>query len=122
MNPDQISQCIVKALDDIKAKNIEVLHVTELTTLCDIMIIASGDSTRQTKALARNIEKECLLNEIPVHSVEGGGTGEWILVDCGSVIVHIMQPTVREYYNLSELWGGAVPTPLALSKKKKTTS
>ncbi|MBU6467529.1 MAG: ribosome silencing factor [Betaproteobacteria bacterium] len=121
MNPDQISQCVVKALDDIKAKNIEVLHVSELTTLCDIMIIASADSIRQTKALARNVEKECALQDIPVLSVEGESTGEWILVDCGSVIVHIMQPTIREYYNLSELWGGTVPTPAALNPKKRST-
>ncbi|KXW55582.1 ribosome silencing factor [Ferrovum sp. PN-J185] len=118
MNPDQISQCIVKALDDIKAKNIEVLHVAELTTLCDVMIIASGDSTRQTKALARNVEKECALQQIPVYGTEGESGGEWILVDCGSVIVHIMQPSIREYYNLSELWGGTIQSPASLSKKK----
>lgn len=106
MNPEQIKNEALRALEDIKAKDIEVLNVHPLTTLCDYMIVASGDSTRQTKALARNVETHLRECGVEVSGVEGTGSGEWILVDLGSVLVHIMQPAVREYYNLTELWGG----------------
>ncbi len=102
---------VVLALEDIKARDIEILDVRRLTSLCDYMVIASADSTRQTKALARNVEDRLSRLGAPLHGVEGMASGEWILVDIGSVIVHIMQPSAREYYNLSELWGGIPAVP-----------
>ena len=107
MNSQHIRDEAVLALEDIKAKDIEVLDVHRITTLCDYMIIASADSTRQTKALAHNVEDRLRDKGVPVQGLEGEQSGEWILVDLGAVVVHVMQPAAREYYNLSELWGGA---------------
>ncbi|GAB4420393.1 MAG: hypothetical protein OHK0054_11290 [Sideroxydans sp.] len=105
LNLQEKTAAIVDALEDVKAQDIEVIDTSTLSTLFDRMIIASAQSTRQTKALADNVEKklkEC--GEEPL-SVEGQQNGEWILVDFGEVLVHIMQPAVRAYYNLEELWG-----------------
>jgi len=111
MNPQQMKNEAVLALEDIKARDIEVLDVNRMTSLCDYMIIASAESTRQTKALARNVENHLREKGVAIQGVEGERGGEWILVDLGPVVVHIMQPAVREYYNLSELWGGTFRPP-----------
>ncbi len=111
MDSIRIKEAAVLALEDIKARDIEVLDVRPLTTLCDYMIIASADSTRQTKALARNVQEELVRQGVIQQGIEGEQGGEWILVDLGSVVVHIMQPATREYYNLSELWGGFSAIP-----------
>ena len=111
MDPLRVKDEVVLALEDIKARDIEVLDVHKLTSLCDYMVIASADSTRQTKALARNVEDRLLALGVPVQGLEGLAGGEWILVDAGSVVVHVMQPAAREYYNLSELWGGVPAQP-----------
>ncbi|MDE1941585.1 MAG: ribosome silencing factor [Betaproteobacteria bacterium] len=111
MDSLRVKDEVVLALEDIKARDIEVLDVRKLTSICDYMVIASADSTRQTKALARNVEDRLSLLGLPIQGPEGLSGGEWILVDAGSVIVHIMQPAVREYYNLSELWGGVTVQP-----------
>ncbi len=107
MDSQRIRDEAVLALEDIKAKDIEVLDVHRMTSLCDYMIIASADSTRQTRALARNVEDRLREKGATVYGVEGEQSGEWILVDLGAVVVHVMQPAVREYYDLSELWGGS---------------
>ncbi len=112
MDSQHIRDEAVHALEDIKAKDIEVLDVHRITSLCDYMIIASADSTRQTKALAHNVEDRLRDKGVPVQGLEGEQGGEWILVDLGAVVVHVMQPAAREYYNLSELWGGAWRPPL----------
>lgn len=93
---------VVSALEDIKGEDIEVLDVSSMSTLFEWMVIASANSTRQTKALANHVQ-EMLKEE--VHGIEGLETGEWVLVDLGDVIVHIMQPAIRQYYNLEGLWG-----------------
>ncbi len=95
---------VVTALEEIKANDIEVLNVAKTTSMFDYMIIASANSTRQTRALANNIQEKVKASGGKVYSVEGEQAGEWLLVDLGDVIVHIMQPTIREYYNLSALW------------------
>ena len=95
---------VVSALEDIKGEDIEVMDVSGVSTLFEWMVIASANSTRQTKALANHVQEE--LKE-EVHGVEGMETGEWVLVDLGDVIVHIMQPAIRQYYNLEGLWGAA---------------
>jgi ribosome-associated protein len=104
MRIDRLQQVAVSALEDIKAKNITVLDVRKLTSLYDTLIIASADSTRQVKALANNVHEKMKEAGVMVIGVEGEAVGEWILVDCGDLVVHVMQPAVRAYYNLEELW------------------
>jgi ribosome-associated protein len=99
----------VEALEEIKARDVVVLDTRKLTSMFDYMIVASAESTRQTRALARNVEEKIRTGGGKVLSTEGEQTGEWVLVDLGSVIVHIMQPAIRVYYNLEQLWGGEVP-------------
>jgi ribosome-associated protein len=106
MDPELIRDAAVSALEDIKARDIEVLDVSELTSLFDWVIIASAESTRQTRALAHHVQDKTHALGARKAIIEGEGSGEWILVDLGSVVVHVMQPAIREYYNLAELWGG----------------
>ena len=100
----KLQKIVVSALEDIKAKEIEVINTTKLTALFDRIVIASADSGRQTRALARHVQDKVKEAGGQVVSVEGEDTGEWVLVDLGAVVVHIMQPAVRSYYNLEELW------------------
>ena len=104
MTPETMKKAAVAALEDIKASDITVLNVKKLTSMTDYMIIASGESSRQVKALARNVADKLREAGAEVVGIEGEDTGEWVLVDLGHVIVHVMHPTVREYYNLEELW------------------
>ncbi len=104
-----LQKIAVAALEDIKAKDIEVLNTSKLSALFDRVIIATGDSNRQTRALARNVADKVREAGQQVLSIEGEDSGEWVLVDLGSIVVHVMQPAVRAYYNLEELWAG---TPL----------
>ncbi len=106
MDPELIRDAAIAALEDIKARDIEILDVRDLTSLFDWVVIASADSSRQTRALAFHVRDKAKEQGATANRVEGEGSGEWILVDLGSVVVHVMQPTVREFYNLSELWGG----------------
>lgn len=110
----------VEALEDIKGKDIVVLDTTKLTSLFERMIVASGDSNRQVKALANNVVVELKERGVAPISTEGEDAGEWVLVDYGPLVVHVMQPAVRQYYNLEQLWGGQRPsspaTPPALSE------
>ena len=101
-----LEKLVVDALEDIKAKDIEVINTTRLTSLFDRIIVASGDSNRQTRALARNVQDKVREAGGSVVSVEGEESGEWVLVDLGEIVVHVMQPAVRNYYNLEELWNG----------------
>lgn len=107
MNSETLKQVAVAALEDIKARDIVALDVTRLTSVTDYMVVASGESARQTKALARNVTEKVKAAGGEVLGVEGEEAGEWILVDLGNVIVHIMHPAVRAYYNLEELWGAS---------------
>jgi ribosome-associated protein len=95
---------VIDALEDIKARDIQLVNVMKLTSVFDYIAIASGDSTRQTKALANNVIEKVKEAGYDIIGSEGEGTGEWVLVDCGDIVVHIMQPAVREYYKLEELW------------------
>ena len=106
MNPEKLVNTIVDALEDIKAYDIDVIDVSKITALFGNIIIASADSTRQTKSLANNVQEKVKAAGGRVYSVEGEQTGEWLLVDLGDVIVHIMLPVAREYYNLKALWSG----------------
>lgn len=111
MHVEAIRNAAVEALEEIKAKDITVLDVRKMTSLFDYMIVASAESTRQTKALAGNVLDKLAKIGARVHGIEGEQSGEWVLVDLGDVIVHVMQPAVRAYYNLEQLWGGNPPSP-----------
>ncbi|MEN3113411.1 ribosome silencing factor [Uliginosibacterium paludis] len=100
----KLQKIVVDALEDIKAQDIEVINVTKLTSLFDRVIIASGTSNRQTRALANNVQVKVREAGGEIVSVEGEESGEWVLVDLGDIVVHLMQPAVRSYYNLEELW------------------
>lgn len=116
MELDQLQQTIVNALEDVKAIDIEVIDTSKLTALFDRMIIASGNSGRQTRALARNVQDEVKKAGGKVSSVEGEDSGDWVLVDLGGIVVHIMQPAVRAYYNLEELWKATPSRPKPAAK------
>ncbi len=104
MTPENMKKAAVAALEDIKAIDIVVLNVKKLTWMADYIIIASGESSRQVKALARNVADKLREAGEEIVGVEGEESGEWVLVDLGHIIVHVMHPTAREYYNLEELW------------------
>jgi len=104
MRLDKLVKATVAALEDIKGRDIVVLDVRKMTSLFDKIIIASADSTRQASALSRNVQEKLKAQGAKIYGIEGEQTGECILVDVGPVIVHIMQPAVRQHYNLEELW------------------
>ena len=104
MDLRKLQKIVVSALEDIKAKDIEVINTTKLTSMFDRLVIATGDSNRQVKALARNVQEKVREAGGEIISVEGEEGGEWVLVDIGDLVVHVMQPSVRAYYNLEELW------------------
>ena len=104
MRLDKLVKTTVAALEDIKGRDIQVIDVRKLTSLFDKIVIASTDSTRQAKAMSRNVQEKVKAQGGKVYGVEGEGVGEWVLVDLGAVIVHIMQPVIRQHYNLEELW------------------
>jgi ribosome-associated protein len=104
MDIRKLQKLVVAALEDIKAHDIEVINTTKLTSLFDRIVIASADSARQTKALARHVADTVVAAGGELIGMEGEETGDWILVDLGDIVVHIMQPSVRSYYNLEELW------------------
>ena len=97
---------VVEALEDIKGKDILVYNTARMPTMFERVVIASGDSNRQVKALADNVQEKVREGGARVYGVEGEASGEWVLVDLGDVVVHIMHPTVRDFYNLEEVWGG----------------
>ena len=109
MRVDRIVKAVVAALEDIKGRDIVVLNVVKLTSMVDRVIIASGDSSRQVKALADNVQTKLKALGAKVSGVEGTQSAEWILIDLGSVVVHIMLPAIREHYNLEELWSARPP-------------
>ncbi len=99
-----IKKNVIEALEDIKGFDIIDLDVRKLTSITDYMIIASASSTRQTRALANNVHDKMKDLNIEIVGIEGEGEGDWVLVDIGDIIVHIMTPTTRAYFNLEELW------------------
>lgn len=102
-------KAVVDALEDIKARDITVFNVSHLSSLFERVVIASADSPRQTKALARSVQDKMSELGQRVVGVEGEETGEWVLVDTGDIIIHIMQPAIRAHYNLEELWDQPAP-------------
>ncbi|MFM0038952.1 ribosome silencing factor [Paraburkholderia strydomiana] len=105
MDIRKLQRVIVDALEDVKAQDIKVFNTSHLTALFDRVIVASGTSNRQTKALASSVRESVKEAGGDIISTEGEDIGEWVLVDCGDAIVHILQPALRQYYNLEEIWG-----------------
>ena len=106
MQLEELTQIIVTALEDVKAKDITSFNTADLTAQFERVVIASGTSSRQTRALAFAVSSSVKQAGGDVLGMEGQDTGEWVLVDCGAVVVHCLQPNVRDYYNLEEIWGG----------------
>ena len=109
LTPEHISKIVVNALEDIKGDNITVIDTQELSPLFSKMIVCTGSSNRQVKSLANNVVEEFKKNGVEIVGVEGEAGGEWVLVDSGDVVVHIMLPQVRSYYDLESLWNGQRP-------------
>ena len=105
----KLQKIVVDALEDIKGRDIEVINTSKLTSLFDRIVIASGDSNRHVRSLARNVGDKVREAGGDILSTEGEDGGEWVLVDLGDMVVHIMQPAVRAYYALEDLWGGKGP-------------
>ena len=101
----KLQRTIVDSLEDVKAQDIQVFNTEHLSPLFERVVIACGTSNRQTKALAANLRDDVRDAGFGKPRIEGEENGEWIIVDCGAVVVHIMQPTIRQYYHLEEIWG-----------------
>ncbi len=106
MNLEALLKVVINALEDVKAKDIKVFNTEKLTDQFERVVIASGTSNRQTRALAHSVSSDVKAAGGEVLSMEGQDSGEWVLVDLGTIVVHCLQPAVREYYNLEEIWGG----------------
>ena len=104
MTIDEMKQLAIDALEDMKAEDITVLDVIGKTTVTDWIILATGSSSRHVKSIASNVLAEAKKTGTPPLGMEGETEGEWVLVDLGDVIVHVMQPQVREFYDLESLW------------------
>lgn len=115
---DKLTRVAIAALEDVKARDVVVFDVKKATAMFDRVVVATGDSNRQCRALAQRVQEEVKASGGKVYGVEGEATGEWLLVDLGDTVVHIMQPAIRQYYNLEELWAPA-PKPAKPVKAKK---
>jgi ribosome-associated protein len=121
----KLQNAVVEALEDVKARDIRVYDVAHLSSLFDQVVIASAESNRQLRALASNVKEKAKAAGGRVYGTEGEEGGEWVLVDLGDIVVHIMQPAVRAHYNLEELWDQPRPRrarakrPAATRKSRK---
>ena len=106
MDIRKLQRAIVDGLEDVKGQHIAVFNTEHLSAMFERVIIASGTSNRQTKALASSVRESVRSRGMQVLRTEGEDNGEWIIVDCGAAVVHVMQPAIREYYHLEEIWGG----------------
>ena len=118
MDINKQQRAVIDALEDVKAQDIKVFNTTHLTGLFDRVIIASGTSNRQTRGLASSVEDKAREIGLQVIATEGEETGEWVLVDIGDIVVHVMQPAIRTYYNLEEIWGDK-PVHMKLAAESK---
>ena len=119
MDIKKLQTVVVDALEDVKGQDIALFDTTHLTSLFDRIAVVSGTSNRQTKALAASVRDKVKAAGGDVVGLEGEDTGEWVLVDLGDMIVHIMQPAIRQYYRLEEIWGEK-PVKLGAAKRKST--
>jgi ribosome-associated protein len=107
MNVDELKALVVAALDDLKGVDIKTIDVRGKTSITDVLVIAAGTSTRQVKSLADNVVVKVKEAGLEPLGVEGGSDSNWVLVDLGDVVVHVMLPETRDFYNLEKLWGDA---------------
>src|SRR5512141_3173075 len=119
MDIRKLQRAIVDGLEDVKGHNIVVFNTEHLSPLFERVIIASGTSNRQTKALASSVRDAVKTKGFPVMRTEGEDNGEWIIVDCGAAVVHVMQPAIRDYYHLEEIWGDK-PVKMKIDDKPLT--
>lgn len=119
MDIRKLQRAIVDGLEDVKAQQVVVFNTEHLSALFERVIIASGTSNRQTKALAASVRDTVRTRGLQVLRTEGEDNGEWIIVDCGAAVVHVMQPAIRQYYNLEEIWGGK-PVKMKLGAAEPT--
>ncbi|MGI9237739.1 MAG: ribosome silencing factor [Woeseiaceae bacterium] len=117
MNSEKLTDLIVEALDDVKAKEIVRLDVRDMTSVTDYMVIASGTSNRHVKALVDNVAEKAKAAGCRPVGIEGEDGGEWVLLDLQDALVHVMLPKVREFYNLEKLWS-IVPTGDATASER----
>jgi ribosome-associated protein len=115
----KLQRAIVDGLEDVKAQHVAVFNTEHLSPLFERVIIASGTSNRQTKALAASVRDAVKSIGLPPPRTEGEDNGEWIIVDCGAAVAHIMQPAIRQYYQLEELWGDK-PVRMKIESETKT--
>jgi ribosome-associated protein len=121
MDIRKLQRAIVDGLEDVKAQDIRVFNTEHLSALFERVVVASGTSNRQTKALASSVRDSVKAAGFGVPRMEGEENGEWIIVDCGAAVVHVMQPAIRDYYRLEEIWGEKkVAVKLAGAKKPAT--
>jgi ribosome-associated protein len=125
----KLQRAIVDGLEDVKAQDIQVFNTEHLSPLFERVIIASGTSNRQTKALAASVRDAVREAGFGKPRIEGEDNGEWIIVDCGAAVAHIMQPTIRQYYHLEEIWGDkpvrlkfGAPNPMGAPTKEPVKS
>lgn len=104
MNAEEIKTVVLNALDDLKAKEVVTLDVRGLTGVTDFMVIATGTSNRHVKSLATNVSVELKKHGLKPLGIEGGQVADWMLVDAGDVVVHVMSPEARDFYDLERLW------------------
>ena len=116
MNAEGLRELVLESLDDIKARDVTVLDVRGITTITDFMVVCSGTSDRHVKSIASNLIDDAKERGIRPNGVEGEDDGEWVLVDLGDIIVHIMLPRIRDFYNLERLWDVAKPQADAASE------
>ena len=112
---DKVTRAAVDALENVKARDIAVFDVKKMTAFFDKVIVATGDSNRQCRALAGRVQEDVKAAGGRIYGVEGEQSGEWVLVDIGAAVIHIMQPAIRQYYNLEELWA---PAPKSVKAPK----
>ena len=118
MRLDKITRAAVDALEDVKARDIQIFDVRKMTAYFDRVIVATGESNRQCRALASRVQEDVKAAGGKIYGVEGERTGEWLLVDIGDTVIHIMQPAIRAYYDLEELWAPP-PKPAKPAKPDK---
>jgi len=116
METEKLKALVIEALEDVKAIDIRVLDVREKTSITDLMIIATGNTNRQVKALIDSVIEKCKQNGVKPIGTEGTDVAEWALVDLGDVVVHVMQPSIRDFYNIEKLWGEESPASSAIKQ------
>src|SRR5690625_1169215 len=117
MNLEQQQKIVVEALEDVKGHEIQIFNTQPLTSLFDRVVIASGTSNRQTRALANEVIRKAREYGLHIIAVEGESSGEWVLIDLGDIVVHCMQPAIRNYYQLEALW---CVHPISLASVRQT--